>query len=216
MNRKYEEGLEAIYTSGEKDYHSLAKIKEQCHIEVDDDLLVSMEKEDLIIINGSDVLFTQNGTREATRLIRRHRLAESLLASAMQTDHKRMEEIACEFEHAIYPEIEESICTLLGHPTHCPHDREIPQGECCKNQVTTIEQKVKTLSDLAVGQSGRVTYFKTDDTSKLVKLQQLGIRKGVVLGVQQKYPTLVVSYEDQEVAMDQTVGEDIYLVQTKS
>ncbi|RMW33662.1 MAG: metal-dependent transcriptional regulator, partial [Nitrosopumilus sp.] len=23
-------------------------------------------------------------------------------------------------------------CTMLGHPRKCPHDHDIPVGECCK------------------------------------------------------------------------------------
>ena len=38
---------------------------------------------------------------------------------------------ACKFEHIISPELDQRICTFLGHPKTCPHGNPIPPGDCC-------------------------------------------------------------------------------------
>jgi DtxR family Mn-dependent transcriptional regulator len=38
---------------------------------------------------------------------------------------------ACKFEHIISPELDQKICTFLGHPAKCPHGSQIPPGPCC-------------------------------------------------------------------------------------
>ncbi|MEK6929670.1 MAG: metal-dependent transcriptional regulator, partial [Thermoproteota archaeon] len=27
----------------------------------------------------------------------------------------------------------DALCTMLKHPRKCPHDHQIPMGECCKS-----------------------------------------------------------------------------------
>ncbi|MEK6980244.1 MAG: metal-dependent transcriptional regulator, partial [Thermoproteota archaeon] len=27
----------------------------------------------------------------------------------------------------------DALCTMLKHPRKCPHDHDIPMGDCCKN-----------------------------------------------------------------------------------
>ena len=64
----------------------------------------------------------------ARNVVRRHRLAESLFANILDLDAEKREEIACEVEHTLLPEVEEAICTLLGHPAICPDGKPIPLG----------------------------------------------------------------------------------------
>jgi DtxR family Mn-dependent transcriptional regulator len=65
-------------------------------------------------------------------VIRRHRLAERLFIDVLSIrDEHEVEESACKFEHILSPEVTDSMCALLGHPTECPHGSPIPPGECC-------------------------------------------------------------------------------------
>ena len=41
---------------------------------------------------------------------------------------------ACKFEHIISPELDERICSFLGHPKTCPHGNPIPPGDCCNHK----------------------------------------------------------------------------------
>jgi putative ABC transport system ATP-binding protein len=78
-----------------------------------------------------EALLTEEGRRRAQILIRRHRLAEMLFSETFQMQPDVVEEEACYFEHRLSPPMTESICSFLGHPEQCPHDRPIPSGDCC-------------------------------------------------------------------------------------
>jgi len=41
------------------------------------------------------------------------------------------EEMVCGIEHHIKKQFTDALCTMLNHPRKCPHDLEIPIGECC-------------------------------------------------------------------------------------
>lgn len=97
---------------------------------------------------------TESGRPEAARAVRRHRLAERLLVDVLATEEELMEEHACRFEHALVDGIDDSICTLLGHPRFCPHNKPIPRGECCKQGQKSVERLIAPLCELQPGQGG--------------------------------------------------------------
>ena len=98
----------------------------------------------LLEIEGGEPLFTPSGEFRARNIIRRHRLAERLFMDVLSIrDEEEVESNACKFEHILSPDVTDRICTLLGHPTACPHGSPIPPGECC------IERRSLNSSELA-------------------------------------------------------------------
>lgn len=85
----------------------------------------------LVEVRDSVVLFTQRGEGRARDVIRRHRLAERLFRDTFSIADPEADTQACKFEHIISPELDEKICTFLGHPNSCPHGNPIPPGPCC-------------------------------------------------------------------------------------
>ena len=79
------------------------------------------------------VHLTEEGRRVATRIIRNHRLSETLMKKTLGKDVD--EDVVCGLEHHMTEEFADAICTLLGHPRTCPHGNKIPSGECCRNPV---------------------------------------------------------------------------------
>jgi len=71
------------------------------------------------------------GARRARDVVRRHRLAERLFKDTFSIDDSEAHTEACKFEHIISPELDQRICTFLGHPSTCPHGNPIPPGSCC-------------------------------------------------------------------------------------
>jgi len=91
----------------------------------------------LVEVRDSLVLFTNHGESRARDVIRRHRLAERLFRDTFSIADPEADTQACKFEHIISPELDEKICTFLGHPKHCPHGNPIPPGPCCSEQHET-------------------------------------------------------------------------------
>ena len=78
-----------------------------------------------------EVLLTERGLSRARDVVRRHRLAERLFKDTFSIDDHEAHSQACKFEHIISPELDQRICSFLGHPTTCPHGNPIPPGDCC-------------------------------------------------------------------------------------
>ncbi len=90
--------------------------------------LVDLE---LVAVRDSEVQLTEQGSRRARDVIRRHRLAERLFKDTFAIDDSEAHTQACKFEHIISPELDHRICSFLGHPKTCPHGNPIPPGDCC-------------------------------------------------------------------------------------
>jgi putative ABC transport system ATP-binding protein len=94
-------------------------------------LLARMSELHLVDVRNEDVQLTPEGHQRARDVIRRHRLAERLFKDTFRIDDHEAHTQACKFEHIISPELDQRICSFLGHPKTCPHGNPIPPGECC-------------------------------------------------------------------------------------
>ena len=81
--------------------------------------------------NAGEVSLTDAGWRRARDVVRRHRLAERLFTDTFAIEDAEAQQQACRFEHIITPELDQRICSFLGHPKTCPHGNPIPPGACC-------------------------------------------------------------------------------------
>ena len=85
----------------------------------------------LVQMQNGEVQLTPVGSQRARDVVRRHRLAERLFKDTFSVDDSEAHTQACKFEHIISPELDQRICTFLGHPKTCPHGNPIPPGDCC-------------------------------------------------------------------------------------
>jgi putative ABC transport system ATP-binding protein len=88
----------------------------------------------LVEQNNGEVRLTDTGARRARDVVRRHRLAERLFTDTFSIGDTEAHQQACRFEHIISPELDQRICTFLGHPKTCPHGNPIPPGSCCESK----------------------------------------------------------------------------------
>lgn len=210
-----DELLELIYmvkeSGGEITVEELKKKNED--VSDVDELLEEMASAGLVTTRNGVVSFSENGTREAVKLIRAHRLAERLLTDVLLIARDGdVESQACEMEHILNPEIVDSICTILGHPSSCPHGKEIPDGPCCKDKKRTAAPAVLSLDQLQTGESGRVLYVETTNHSRLDKLTTFGMLPGTVIRVHQRQPSLVVLVGETQLAIDHEIAQNVHVV----
>jgi len=90
-----------------------------------------MSELQLVELRNGEVQLTPGGSQRARNVVRRHRLAERLFKDTFAIDESEVHNQACKFEHIISPELDQRICTFLGHPKTCPHGNPIPPGDCC-------------------------------------------------------------------------------------
>ncbi len=165
-----------------------------------------------LVHNGSQSWkLTPRGSVEAGRAIRRHRLGERLLADILRAENSVMEEQACRLEHVLFDGLDESICTLLGHPAFCPHGNPIPQGECCRQQRKTVDRLIAALNECAPGQSGQIAYLRMNHPARLQKLMSMGILPGGQITLLRRSPSFVFESGYSQFAVDEDIAGDIYV-----
>jgi putative ABC transport system ATP-binding protein len=96
-------------------------------------VLTRLSEVALVELRSDEARLTPMGSRRARDVVRRHRLAERLFKDTFAIDDSEAHTQACKFEHIISPELDQRICTFLGHPKTCPHGKSIPPGACCVN-----------------------------------------------------------------------------------
>lgn len=127
--------LKAIWHIREKKEHvkvsSIAKILNvtqpsvvQMLHKLNDSKLVEYKKGSMIM------RMTPEGEKIGKRMIRNTRLLEVMMKESLKIEID--EEMVCGIEHHMTDIFTDALCTLLKHPRKCPHDFDIPMGNCCK------------------------------------------------------------------------------------
>ncbi len=93
-------------------------------------MLKKLNGQGLIVYNKNGIKLTESGQEIATTMMRNSRLLEVMMESALKV--KIDEKMVCGIEHHMKKQFTNALCTMLNHPRKCPHDHEIPIGECCQ------------------------------------------------------------------------------------
>ena len=140
---------------------------------------------------------TSNGKRIAQRTLRKHRLLERFLYDTLKIDKLKVHNQACEMEHALSDEAEESLCRLLHHPDRCPDDgKAIPPcdlqirscEECMQlhkqglEEVGKHSQNLTSIGDLKEGQQGKI-FFIRGEHKILQRLLDMGLTPGTKINI---------------------------------
>jgi len=93
-------------------------------------MLKKLNIKNLVEYNKAGVNLTEEGERIGSSMMRNSRLLEVLMDSALKVAID--EEMVCGIEHHMNKQFTDALCVMLKHPRKCPHDHDIPMGECCK------------------------------------------------------------------------------------
>ena len=92
-------------------------------------MLKKLNERELVEYNKAGVFLTETGEKIGSSMMRNSRLLEVLMDSALKIVVD--EEMVCGIEHHMNMQFTDALCTMLNHPRKCPHDHDIPMGECC-------------------------------------------------------------------------------------
>jgi len=92
-------------------------------------MLKKLNTKNLVNYNKAGVKLTEEGQAVGASMMRNSRVLEVLMDSELKVDID--EEMICGIEHHMNTQFTNALCTMLKHPRKCPHDHEIPMGECC-------------------------------------------------------------------------------------
>jgi DtxR family Mn-dependent transcriptional regulator len=143
-----------------------------------------LRREQLLERPGGRVLrLTDRGEHAALRVIRRHRLLETFLATALGMPWDEVHAEAEFLEHALSDRLEDRIDAALGHPARDPHGDPIPARDGRHDEAWG-----DPLDAAPAGCQFRVDRVSDRDSAALRYLGALGVVPGVVLDVGEQAP----------------------------
>jgi DtxR family Mn-dependent transcriptional regulator len=157
-------------------------------------------------------LLTNRGREEALRLVRRHRLIETLLLEHLGYSWQEVHEEAERLEHAVSDAFTERLAEFLGHPGHDPHGDPIPAADG-----TMPPEDSRPLGEAEVGERVLVSRVDHRDTAVLAYLEERGLVPGRLLEVREVRAldgVVVVEDEDGNAhALGESLARSIYVRQ---
>jgi DtxR family Mn-dependent transcriptional regulator len=155
-----------------------------------------MERDGLLHVAGDRHLtLSDHGRTLATRVMRKHRLAECLLVSVIELPWEEVHIEACRWEHVISESVEQRLYEMLGYPNRCPHGNVIPGldelgaspaadgqshgGPADDNKVLADEAMTNAASrEPALVVVQRISEQIQSDLALMLKLKRTGIQPG--------------------------------------
>ena len=201
ISRNIEEYLEALYTltrNGEK--ASTTRISEYLNIapaSVTEMLKKLADKGYADYSPYQGATLTDKGLEIGKKISRKHRLLERFLHDVLRIGKDKVHAQACDMEHSLSDEAEESLCRFLKHPDRCPDDgKAIPPcdlkiqscEECMQLHSKGLEEVGKrkenliALSELKEGQCGKV-FFIRGGHNVLQRLLDMGLTPSTNISV---------------------------------
>lgn len=129
------------------------------------------------------VRLTDAGRRAALRTIRRHRVIEAYLTTALGYPWDLVHAEAERLEHAASDELVDRMATAIGEPATDPHGAPIPTRDGLLDA-----QPLPTLADVQPGARARVERVGDRDPERLRYLAELGIKPGTQVEVTSRDP----------------------------
>jgi DtxR family transcriptional regulator, Mn-dependent transcriptional regulator len=145
-----------------------------------------MERDGLLTVQGDRHLeLSPEGRRLATRVMRKHRLAECLLVDVIGLEWEQVHAEACRWEHVMSEAVERRLLELLGHPKESPYGTPIPGLEELGEKTVADEflDGVVPLPEAATAAGLRVTVRRLGepiqtDESAMASLRRVGALPG--------------------------------------
>lgn len=210
LSEKAEEILEALWVAVEEEGAAFLD-PEKMGFPADDPAYGELTGNAMIEIRQGMIYFRPEGINEGKMTIRRHRLAERLLMDVLNIRGDDGELKACQFEHLLNDGADVKLCTMLNHPTTCPHGKPIPPGECCHRAKEDGDLGVVPLTEFKSGQEGEIAYIQTEDNKKMQKLMAMGVLPGNRIVLTQAYPSYIFRVGYSEFAIDTNLAKEIFV-----
>ena len=175
-----------------------------------------MERDGLLSLAGDRHLeLSFEGRLLATRVMRKHRLAERLLLDVIGLEWEYVHEEACRWEHVMSERVERKILALIGEHRESPYGNPIPGlDELGEPPNEDFRRGVTSLVELAVEGSRVVTVRRIGEPAQvepeaLNLLTQAGLMPGQRVRVRREGVRIVVVREGAEEAAGVSLPEEV-------
>ena len=210
LSDRAEEILEALWIEVEEKGMGFAEV-DKIRVAPNDPAYQELTTHAFIEVKDGRAYFRQEGKEEGRKTIRRHRLAERLMMDVLNIKGEAGEDKACLFEHMLNEGVDTKVCTLLNHPTTCPHGKHIPPGDCCEEARKSGDLGVVPLTEFKPGDEGEIAYIQTEDSKKMQKLMAMGVLPGNRIVLVQAFPSYIFRVGFSEFAIDTGMAREIFV-----
>jgi DtxR family Mn-dependent transcriptional regulator len=174
---------------------------------------------------------TSSGLTIAEKTTRKHRLLERFLHDVLKIEKVKVHTQACEMEHTLSDEAEESLCRLLKHPDKCPDDDKIIPAcnlpfsnceECVQTHKKGLEevgkrqQNLVSICSLEAGTAAKISFIR-GERRVLQRLLDMGLTPGTSIKVERSAPLkgpVKVCVRGSKVALGQNIAANVFVENT--
>jgi DtxR family Mn-dependent transcriptional regulator len=150
-----------------------------------------MERDGLLhVADDRHLQLSDKGRREAVAVMRKHRLAERLLADIIGLEWDQVHIEACRWEHVMSEAVERRIVAMLDKPLVCPHGNPIPGLEDLGLPFAAVDDPIGLISLTAAATAldtvvtvDRISEQLQSDAPLMRRLSAAGIRPGRLVTV---------------------------------
>lgn len=171
---------------------------------------------------------TKKGFQVAEKVTRKHRLLERFLHDVLRIGKDKVHLEACEMEHALSDEAEESLCRFLNHPDKCPDDNKIipacnlPFSSCEEcvavhrkglEEVGKRNRNLVSICSLKEGDQGKVSFIRGEH-KVLQRLLDMGLTPGTNVSIVRVAPLrgpIEVGVRGAKVALGQDIAANVFV-----
>lgn len=185
-----------------------------------------MERDGLVHVGEDRTLaLTDDGRQTAIHVMRKHRIAERLLADVIGLEWELVHEEACRWEHVMSEQVERKILAMLGYPTESPYGNPIPGLDELGQPATApfslgvvnVDQHTPKDGSVVRGILRRLGEPIQSDIELLVLLQGAGVMPGAVIACSRPTGGLTVHVEVGVAKLDlpQDVAVHLFIAPTQ-
>jgi DtxR family Mn-dependent transcriptional regulator len=176
-----------------------------------------MQRDGLLTVTvDRHIQLTPAGRSTATRVMRKHRLAECLLIDVLGLEWQLAHVEACRWQHVMSEAVERRLLDILGHPTQSPYGNPIPGlAELGEKEGDEIPGDMVALTNVPQ-ETGRVIMHRIgepiqSDTALLTRLRRAGFRPNAALAVSQANGRVRIGTGQQAAELDQASAAHVFV-----
>jgi DtxR family Mn-dependent transcriptional regulator len=177
-----------------------------------------MERDGLLTVEGDRHLeLSPKGRQLATRVMRKHRLAERLLTDVIGLDIELVHEEACRWEHVMSEQVERRLIEILEHPSESPYGNPIPGlDELGDASADVFLDGVRPLNESATEEPSRriirrIAEELQKDPQVLSVLRRVGAMPGNDVLVSLGHDGVVIARQGESAEVDHEAAQLIFV-----
>ena len=183
-----------------------------------------MERDGLLHVAGDRHLeLTEEGRRSATRVMRKHRIAECLLVDVIGLEWEQVHAEACRWEHVMSEAVERRVLALLDNPTVSPYGNPIPGLEELDATLTSSDflgGGLLSLRELAEGMAvdehsvvvvRRIGEPVQTDNEVMHRLRRIGLRPGAAIQITPAPGGVLISSGGEATELDPELAGHVFV-----